>query len=150
MAQQVYDNLYYYRGVLDIFSQKTRWILVIIGCVVIFGFTAFPVFTAKNTGTVIEQSTHVPKRDLGSLDFVVRKAAHVTVYAVLALLLFYATGKRALLSYGLATLYAASDEFHQIFVPGRTPAVQDVMLDSAAALVMIIVLRQIRKPHWSS
>lgn len=46
----------------------------------------------------------------------------------------------------LATAYAASDEFHQIFVPGRTPKVTDVMLDSAGVLLGlgIMLLRQKR------
>ncbi|CAA7603119.1 VanZ-like [Acididesulfobacillus acetoxydans] len=129
------------------FTQRNWLLVAVLWCVVIFGFTALPIFTGKNTGIVLEQFAHVPLRNLKSLNVLVRKTAHVVVYAVLALLLFFATGHRAVLSYGLATLYAASDEFHQIFVPGRTPAVQDVMLDSAAALIVILVLRRIRKRH---
>ena len=37
----------------------------------------------------------------------------------------------------LCTCYAATDEFHQIFVPGRTPKVTDVMIDSAGAALGI-------------
>ena len=33
----------------------------------------------------------------------------------------------------MALLYAVSDEFHQGFTPGRTPAVSDVLLDGAGA-----------------
>ncbi|KLU62687.1 VanZ like family protein [Peptococcaceae bacterium CEB3] len=122
-------------------------LVAVFWCAVIFAFTALPIFTGKNTGIVLEHLTHVPLKDLKPLNFLVRKTAHVVVYAVLALLLFYAMGHHAVLSYGLTTVYAASDEFHQIFVPGRTPAVQDVMLDSAAALIVILVLTRIRKQH---
>jgi hypothetical protein len=38
------------------------------------------------------------------------------------------------------TLYAASDEFHQHFVPGRTASVWDVLLDSTAAAVVLLVV----------
>jgi VanZ family protein len=31
-------------------------------------------------------------------------------------------------------LYAASDEFHQLFVPGRSGEVKDVLIDSAGAV----------------
>ena len=44
---------------------------------------------------------------------------------------------RALLA---AALYAASDEIHQSFVPGRGPAVTDVLLDSAGALCGILFI----------
>ena len=44
---------------------------------------------------------------------------------------------RALLA---AAVYAASDEIHQAFVPGRGPAVTDVLLDSAGALCGILIV----------
>ena len=44
---------------------------------------------------------------------------------------------RALLA---ATVYAASDEIHQAFVPGRGSAVTDVLLDSAGALCGILIV----------
>ena len=34
----------------------------------------------------------------------------------------------------IAALYAASDEIHQLFVPGRSGQLSDVILDSAGAL----------------
>ncbi|MOA68833.1 VanZ like family protein [compost metagenome] len=41
---------------------------------------------------------------------------------------------RAALTWGAAVLYAASDEWHQSFVPNRGPAVMDVAIDSMGAL----------------
>ena len=35
----------------------------------------------------------------------------------------------------VATLYAMTDEWHQSFVPGRGPAIHDVILDSSGALL---------------
>ena len=61
------------------------------------------------------------------IDHVVRKAAHFTEYAVLGVLLalmyraYGHKGKRLfLLSAGTGSLYAATDEFHQLFVEGRS------------------------------
>jgi len=64
-----------------------------------------------------------------------RKFAHVSEYAILAVLLYRACvhtalkGRRAL-SAGLVLLfcavYAATDEFHQSFVPSRTASLRDI------------------------
>mgnify|MGYP002071512024 CR=1 FL=1 len=83
------------------------------------------------------------------IDYPVRKTAHATEYAVLGILLFgalYQPGRQkkraAFFSWGMGTLYAATDEIHQLFVPGRSGQVTDVLLDSggAAAGVMFSLL----------
>lgn len=77
-------------------------------------------------------------------DLVLRKLAHATEYALLAFFVLRATthGHRSHHPYALlagawlvATLYAATDEWHQSFVPGRGPAIHDVILDSSGALL---------------
>lgn len=75
--------------------------------------------------------SHQPKAALpsyGVWDLLVKKGAHITAYAVLALL-----ARRAGLGIGpaaiLAALYAVGDEFHQTFVPGRNGTVLDVLID---------------------
>jgi VanZ family protein len=83
------------------------------------------------------------------LDYGFRKTCHVTEYAILALLLLRGlTRGRGRASLGIAAaalaisaLYAASDEFHQRFVPLRTPSVEDVLIDtSGASGALILVL----------
>lgn len=98
------------------------------------------------------------------IDHPVRKTAHAAEYAVLGFLAAGAcagaagternagrvessgasgrTGEGArrkflkgmLLPWLIASLYAASDEIHQLFVPGRSGQLSDVILDSAGAL----------------
>lgn len=64
---------------------------------------------------------------------------HFTVYAVLGALYFLALSGRAPLSraavvaVALASLYGITDEFHQSFVPGRTPDVVDWLVDTLGA-----------------
>jgi VanZ family protein len=80
---------------------------------------------------------------------VIRKCAHVTEYAILALLLWRALGSypvfrlRPLILFGAALLgcaaFAASDEFHQTFIKSRTPSVRDVFLDVAGAFVGLLI-----------
>ena len=67
---------------------------------------------------------------------VVRKGAHMAEYAVLGVLAWIAASGwigrrriRAAAAAGLGLLYAASDEIHQAFVPGRGPGVLDVGID---------------------
>ena len=78
------------------------------------------------------------------LGLIVRKCAHFSEFALLGLnLLGYIRMKRPetplraalLTAWGLATLYAGTDELHQMFVGGRGPALRDVAIDSAGALV---------------
>jgi len=80
---------------------------------------------------------------------VMRKSAHVSEYAILALLLWRAlrsnptlrTTRPMLLGAALVacTVFAASDEFHQSFVKSRTPSVRDVMLDVAGAVFGLLI-----------
>jgi VanZ family protein len=85
--------------------------------------------------------------------FLIRKAGHVTEYAVLTALIWQAMTfgrasaparlwepKRAFLAWTLSTAYAASDEFHQSFVPSRGASPVDVLIDSAGALLALVVI----------
>lgn len=78
---------------------------------------------------------------ISRMQFYVRKAAHMTEYAVLAILLpatlaLYGVSGRTLLWLGplLSLLYACTDEYHQTFVPDRSGSPVDVLIDSAGIL----------------
>lgn len=91
--------------------------------------------------------THKPitaqKRDFYS--FLVRKAAHMTEYAILAFLcaclatdFSWAYWKGMVSAWGFATLYAMTDEFHQLFSDGRAGQMRDVLIDSSGALIGLL------------
>ena len=68
---------------------------------------------------------------LGVWDTVLRKLAHVTIFAVLALTLLRATRwRRPVLATVIAIAYASSDEIHQSFVDGRHGTPVDVAIDA--------------------
>lgn len=80
---------------------------------------------------------------LYQLHYLIRKSAHFVEYFLLSLLVLRglrggATGWRWSWSVGALLIvagYAALDEFHQSFVPGRGAAARDMLLDSAGAIV---------------
>lgn len=83
------------------------------------------------------------------IEYPIRKMAHATEYAILGMLMSEAVyaygvcGKKVIrYAWILATIYAATDEFHQLFVPGRSGQFRDVLLDSTGAAVGILILRR--------
>jgi hypothetical protein len=73
-------------------------------------------------------------------------AGHFTVYAVLAVSLWWGLGivdlppgRRLALAFAGALLYGLSDEWHQSFVPGRDPSMLDILVDSIGALCGLAV-----------
>ena len=89
---------------------------------------------------------------MSSVRFPIRadKLIHGAIYFILCLLVWRALHhqtrfpnlqKRALLAAYFFTLaYGALDEFHQIFVPGRTPDPMDLLADGTGALLSVLVL----------
>jgi len=55
---------------------------------------------------------------------------------------------QALLALGVATLYAASDEIHQYFVPSREARFGDVMLDATGAALGLLVIWAFGRWRW--
>lgn len=83
---------------------------------------------------------------LAQAHFFLRKAAHVTEYAILAGLLFRALRGfiagfwwRAAAALIPALLFAASDEFHQSHIASRTASFGDVLLDWSGALLGVVI-----------
>lgn len=86
----------------------------------------------------------------------IRKAAHFLVYLLLGVLTAASAGNfrqagvlgtgngiegmaaRTLLPWGICILYAASDEFHQTFVNGRSGELRDIVIDSSGAILGVL------------
>jgi VanZ family protein len=92
---------------------------------------------------------HASEATLALVHFLVRKAGHLTEYAILAL--FAARAFRTSsgeflrarwfwVSLLFVVAYSLSDEFHQSFVPSRTASIYDSMIDSAGGLVALMIL----------
>ena len=77
--------------------------------------------------------------------FIVRKTAHFMEFATLSvwiwlLYILYEKGRPFVSGAVLSSLYAASDEIHQIFVPGRTCKISDWCIDTAGAIAGVLVI----------
>jgi len=134
-------------------SFSRYWLPVVIWLgVIFFGSTDF--MSAEHTSRIIGPFLRWLRPDIspetiGQVQFFVRKAAHLTEYAILALLLWCAIvrgvnaeQKRTILYINIwlaATLVAALDEYHQSFVPSRGAAWGDVLIDSSGAIFGLLV-----------
>lgn len=117
--------------------------------------------TKKSDGFIVKLTEIFLGRDLtleekGNYIFYfvkpVRKGAHLGVYLILGGLVLtnlyeYIKNKRvgALLALFISFLYACSDEFHQLFINGRSGQVSDVLLDTIGAglgILMVVILRK--------
>ena len=106
------------------------------------------VFGFKHSGPELEQMAQ-------KIEYPVRKAAHMSEYAVLVLLIFQALTafdrkkNCGCMALGITAAYAATDEFHQLFVPGRAGRVTDVLIDSAGAFLALLAIHIILYYHKS-
>ena len=87
-----------------------------------------------------------------AVQFPIRKAAHMTEYAIFSIFVMIALivdgikGVRIpVISAVIAIAFAATDEFHQTFVPGRYGCVLDVLIDAAGSIIGLIIVYIIYK-----
>lgn len=92
------------------------------------------------------------RRIAAAIESTVRKAAHMTEFGILSILIYVwlgkwqmATGTKIALASLFAVLYAASDEFHQLSVPGRAGSIGDVMIDGAGAILGVSIFVGVKK-----
>ena len=142
------------------------WIALILWCSLIFFFSAQVakdsaelssgltetilkwLYKLKNMSFPVFKSINIHNFELffGYLENIVRKCAHFGIYSVLGIIslslascYFALNLKSLLLSFAFCVFYASTDEFHQLFVPGRGGNITDVGIDSAGALLGILI-----------
>lgn len=103
------------------------------------GITRGFINTIKVVIPVLEINEHI-------LHGFIRKAAHFAAYFVLGFLVINAlrrSGIHGFRGWGFALIicvvYAITDEIHQLFIPGRSGEVRDVLIDTAGASIGIAV-----------
>ena len=130
-----------------------RWTPVM-GWMLLIFIGSTDVLSAKQTSRFVVPfllwlDPHISLDTILRIHTVLRKMGHLVAYAVLAALLWRALRGQAaftlkmwtpaLLALVLAVIYAGFDEFHQSLVPSRTASVRDVALDTAGALIGLMI-----------
>ena len=132
------------------------WLPLLVWMVVIFSASA-DTQSVAHTSRFLEPFLRWFKPDISAeainaVRWVVRKAAHMTEFAVLAWLVWRAlrrpvradsrpwSRRGAWSALGLAVLYATTDEVHQSFVPNRTGSVFDVGIDTVGAALGLLAV----------
>jgi VanZ family protein len=153
------------------------WLPVLLWMALIFSASS-DANSYKHSSHILEPALrwffpHLEQTRIDAIHYIFRKCGHLTEYAALALLLWRAihnTRKKkslgltetpprqnvqsswkwdeAGLTILIVSLYAAIDEFHQIFVPDRTPLLSDIFIDTwggAAAMLTLWLFGHWRK-----
>lgn len=133
------------------------WMPVIAWMLVIFAAST-DLGSAEHTSRVLIPLLHwinpaISGATILKIQFLIRKAAHLTEYAVLAMLLLRALrsgtrdafARQAGLVLVIAALYAMTDEFHQTLAPSRTASARDVLIDCLGAAAGLAIYWTMRR-----
>lgn len=137
------------------FRQIARaWLPVVLWMALMF-FGSTDLMSAEHTSRFLAPFLRWLRPDISAetiaqAHLLMRKAAHLTEYAILTGLLFRALGGligpfwwRATIALLPALIFAAADEYHQSFVLSRTSSLGDVLFDCCGAIAGIILCRLI-------
>ena len=129
------------------------FIVLILWMIVIFSFSSAD--ANKSTGTsdkvittmieikdkITNNETPNNKKEIivKNSSFYIRKIAHITEYLILGFLTFNLLKQYSVTNIyyaiGLSILYSCTDEFHQLFINGRSGSIRDVLIDSIGILI---------------
>ena len=137
------------------------WIPAIIMAMLIFGFSkqdgeestglsykaADIILTVCDKAGIVDYNDNNRDSMIESVQFPIRKAAHMTEYAVFSVLIMLALIVDGLKGTRLPVISAiiATDEFHQRFVPGRYGCLRDVLIDAAGSIIGLMIAYVIYK-----
>ncbi|MBE7037844.1 MAG: VanZ family protein [Ruminococcaceae bacterium] len=140
------------------FIKYLLWIIVIFIMAIIFVFSSQEGeksdSISEKISVAISDGKYVPKdkplvkkewTDNWSLNAVVRKSAHFSIYLFLGFFMFFALkfsfSKKDYAYVAIAVLvcliYAVSDEIHQLFTEGRSGNMKDVLIDFSGSSIGI-------------
>ena len=129
------------------------FIVLILWMIVIFSFSSAD--ANKSTGTsdkvittMIEIKDKITNNEtpnnekeiiVKNSSFYIRKLAHITEYLILGFLMFNLLNQYSVTNIyyaiGLSILYSCTDEFHQLFISGRSGSIRDILIDSIGILI---------------
>jgi VanZ family protein len=113
--------------------------------------TAMPFFLATVAIFIASHQSKIEIPNVNIWDF--DKILHLIAYFVYTILLMIylngnfdlTKGKILLITFGIATVFAISDEIHQSFIPGRTASVYDFLADLIGIALAMFFHRKVPK-----
>ena len=134
-------------------KKTISFIVLILWMIVIFSFSSAD--ANKSTGTsdkvittMIEIKDKITNNEttnnekeiiVKNSSFYIRKIAHITEYLILGFLTFNLLKQYSVTNIyyaiGLSILYSCTDEFHQLFISGRSGSIRDILIDSIGILI---------------
>lgn len=134
-------------------KKTISFIVLILWMIVIFSFSSAD--ANKSTGTsdkvittMIEIKDKITNNEtpnnekeiiVKNSSFYIRKIAHITEYLILGFLMFNLLKQYSVTNIyyaiGLSILYSCTDEFHQLFINGRSGSIRDVLIDTIGILI---------------
>jgi len=139
-------------------SKLFSWILVIIWMAFIYILSSQPAsesiilsgsITNRLYNLVILIFSNI---EIDIFHIFIRKSAHFIIYLILGILLMNATYKNnnlyfknILIALLVSTLYAVTDEIHQLFVLGRAGQLIDVFIDTTGSIVGVFIFNVLHK-----
>lgn len=153
-----------------IYDNKKRIIygvLVIVWMILVFAFSSQNgEESQKTSGYVTERIIKIvtevkpdvePEKIEEDISFVVRKMAHFSIYFVGGILIFNFLGtfsmklkKTILLTIIFGSLYAISDEMHQLFISDRAGQIRDILIDSAGVMIATFLIAKFEEEKWKN
>ena len=129
------------------------FIVLILWMIVIFSFSSADANKSTSTSdkvitTMIEIKDKITNNEtpnnekeiiVKNSSFYIRKLAHITEYLILGFLMFNLLKQYSVTNIyyaiGLSILYSCTDEFHQLFISGRSGSIRDILIDSIGILI---------------
>ena len=116
-------------------------ILILVWMITVFCFSDENGQESSNTsGEIVEvivETIQSEKIKEDTVEVIVRKGAHLTLYTIGGVLIFLFCNtykivckKKIIYTIIIGGLYAITDEIHQGFIPGRTPKMMDILIDT--------------------
>lgn len=134
-------------------KKTISFIVLILWMIVIFSFSSADANKSTSTSdkvitTMIEIKDKITNNETSNNEkeiivknssFYIRKLAHITEYLILGFLMFNLLKQYSVTNIyyaiGLSILYSCTDEFHQLFISGRSGSIRDVLIDSIGILI---------------
>lgn len=147
--------------VINLIFKILVWIPPVVIAMSIFGFSsqnaeessglstkaAIAIIRFADDSHIVDVNDKNETEFIENLQYPIRKCAHMTEYMIFTLSVLFALfvwGVRNKLLYieafAVSVIFASTDEFHQLFVPGRSGMVSDVLIDSTGAAIGLFIV----------